>query len=428
MGGCMSDKAQPIQEAVVLAVGSELLTAYKVDTNSLFLTERLNEFGISIHYKAVIGDHESDLARAINDAKQRADLVIVTGGLGPTDDDVTRASLAKAFGVRLTEDKSVMSSIRSRFEIRGLNMPDVNRRQALVPEGGQVLENTCGTAPGIWIEKERTICLLLPGPPRELRPMFDQVLQDRIAPRTYGQRLFRRVLMVVGQSESHVEELTYPVYSRWQSNKSPISTTILASLGQLEIHLSTRSGDTDEAGRILQSATDELASVLGKTLVSTCGESLELVVSRLLKTVGCRIAVAESCTGGLVASRLTDVPGSSAYLLGGWVTYSNEAKVALGVNADLISGKGAVSEEVVKAMAVAARQRADADYGLGITGIAGPEGGSTQKPVGTVWFALAASDGIALCRKFRFVGDRSRVKLQAAQTALDILRRELELR
>ena len=405
----MNKTLQPMKEAVVLAVGSELLTAHKLDTNSLFLTERLNEFGISIRYKAVIGDHESDLATAISDATQRADLVIVTGGLGPTDDDVTRAAVAMAFGVLLKEDESVMASILSRFKFRGLNMPDVNRRQALVPEGGQVLENTQGTAPGIWMERESVICLLLPGPPRELRPMFDQVLEERIAPRTHGQRLFRRVLMVVGRSESHVEELTYPVYSRWQSSEPAISTTILASLGQLEIHLSTRSDDAREAGRILEDAIDELGSVL-------------------LRQCGCRIAVAESCTGGLVASRLTDVPGSSAYLLAAWVTYSNEAKVALGVNAEVILDKGAVSEDVAKAMAVAARQCATADYGLGITGIAGPGGGSVQKPVGTVWFALAGRDSIVRCREFRFVGDRSRIKLQATQTALDMLRRELELR
>ena len=424
----MSETVRPLKEAVVLAVGSELLTAHKLDTNSLFLTERLNEFGISIRYKAVIGDDESDLATAISDATEREDLVVVTGGLGPTDDDVTRVAVAMSFDVLLKEDESVMSSIRSRFKFRGLDMPDVNRRQALVPEGGEVLENSQGTAPGIWIERESAVCLVLPGPPRELRPMFDQVLEERIEPRTHGQRLFRRVLMVVGRSESHVEELTYPVYSRWQSNEPAISTTILASLGQLEIHLSTRSDDACEADRILDDATDELACVLGKTLVSRCGESLEIVVSRLLRECGCRVAVAESCTGGLVASRLTDVPGSSAYLEAAWVTYSNEAKIALGVNADLISDKGAVSEDVAKAMAVAARQRAATDYGIGITGIAGPGGGSVQKPVGTVWFALARSDGIERCRKFRFGGDRSRIKFQAAQTALDMLRRALELR
>ena len=424
----MNKTVQPMKEAVVLAVGSELLTAHKLDTNSLFLTERLNEFGISIRYKAVIGDHESDLAAAISDATQRADLVIVTGGLGPTDDDVTRAAVAMAFGVLLKEDESVMASILSRFKSRGLNMPEVNRRQALVPEGGEVLENTRGTAPGIWMEREHATYLLLPGPPRELRPMFDQVLEERIGPRTHGQRLFRRVLMVVGRSESHVEELTYPVYSRWQSSEPAIATTILASLGQLEIHLSTRSDDAREAGRILEDAVNELASVLGKALVSASGESLEIVVGELLRKCGCRIAVAESCTGGLVASRLTDVPGSSAYLLAAWVTYSNEAKVALGVNAEVISDKGAVSEDVATAMAVAARQRATADYGLGITGVAGPDGGSVQKPVGTVWFALAGRDGIARCRKFQFVGDRGRIKFQATQTALDMLRRELELR
>lgn len=422
----MSPDPAPLRQAVILAVGSELLTPHKIDTNSLFLTEQLNAHGIVVRYKLAVSDDEDDIATAIRDAASRADLVVTTGGLGPTDDDVTRAAVARAFGLTLQEDAGVVSSIRSRFASRGFEMPDINRRQALIPEGAAILSNPRGTAPGLWMDRGDVVCLLLPGPPRELCPMFEEVLSARIVGRTAGHRLFRRVLTIVGRTESHVEELTQPIYSQWRSPGAVIETTILASLGQLELHLSTRSADPDQAARLLDDATGALADVLGNSLVSKDGESLEVVVGRLLTDCGRRIALAESCTGGLATSRLTDVPGSSAYVLAGWVVYSNEAKVALGVDAVLIAQHGAVSEPVASAMAVQACRRTGADYGLGVTGIAGPGGGSAEKPVGTVWFGLAGVDGPLRTRTFRFTGERDRVKLQASQAALDMLRRELQ--
>ena len=410
---------------MILAIGSELLTPQKLDTNSLFLTEQLNAHGVAVRYKLVVGDDEDDLATAIRDAVSRADLVVTTGGLGPTDDDVTRRAVAKAFGLALREDPDVVSLIRTRFQSLGLEMPDLNRRQALVPDGAAILPNPRGTAPGLWIERGDVICLLLPGPPRELCPMFEEVLSARIAERTAGHRLFRRVLTIVGRTESSVEELTHPVYSQWRVAGRRINATILASLGQIELHLSTGADDADRATRLLDTATAELADVLGDSLVGTHGESLEVVVGRLLTSRGYRLALAESCTGGLAASRMTDVPGSSAYVLAGWIVYSNEAKVDLGVDATVIEQYGAVSEPVALAMAVQARRRAHADYGLGVTGIAGPSGGSADKPVGTVWFGLAGPDGLIRAFTARFTGERDRVKFQASQTALDMLRREL---
>ena len=410
---------------MILAIGSELLTPQKLDTNSLFLTEQLNAHGVAVRYKLVVGDDEDDLATAIRDAVSRADLVVTTGGLGPTDDDVTRRAVAKAFGLALREDPDVVSLIRTRFQSLGLEMPDLNRRQALVPDGAAILPNPRGTAPGLWIERGDVICLLLPGPPRELCPMFEEVLSARIAERTAGHRLFRRVLTIVGRTESSVEELTHPVYSQWRVARRRIDATILASLGQIELHLSTGADDADRATRLLDTATAELADVLGDSLVGTHGESLEVVVGRLLTSRGYRLALAESCTGGLAASRMTDVPGSSAYVLAGWIVYSNEAKVDLGVDATVIEQYGAVSEPVALAMAVQARRRAHADYGLGVTGIAGPSGGSADKPVGTVWFGLAGPDGLIRAFTARFTGERDRVKFQASQTALDMLRGEL---
>ena len=422
----MSPVPARLRRAVILAVGSELLTPQKLDTNSLFLTEQLNMHGVTVRYKLVVGDDEDDIATAIRDAVSRADLIVITGGLGPTDDDVTRTAVAKALGLALHEDADVVSVIRGRFESRGLEMPDINRRQALVPEGATILPNPRGTAPGFWIERGEVVCLLLPGPPRELRPMFEHVLTACLAGRTAGHRIFRRVLTVVGHTESHVEELTQPVYSRWRAPGPRVDTTILASLGQLELHLSTAADDADRATRLLDAAAAELADVLGSSLVSTHGESLETVVGQLLSSRGQSLALAESCTGGLATSRLTDVPGSSAYVLAGWVVYSNEAKVVLGVDAALIAKHGAVSEAVASAMAVQACRRSGADYGLGVTGIAGPGGGSAEKPVGTVWFGLARADGTVRTFMVRFPGERDRVKFQASQTALDMIRRELQ--
>ena len=417
--------AAQMSRAVILAVGSELLTPSRIDTNSLFVTQRLNELGVRVRYKAVVGDHHDDLAEALRLAMPRADLVVISGGLGPTDDDITRETVAAVFGLPLDEDQDVVASIRARFAARGLPMPAINLRQALVPRGAVALANAKGTAPGLWIERSGVACVALPGPARELHAMFDAVARDRVAPRSGGHGIFRRVIRVTGRTESHVEEIAYPVYSRWRSVPVPIETSILASLGQIELHLAAR-GATEGAARALDDATTELAGVLGRDLVSSDGSQLEAVVGRMLRERGCRVAVAESCTGGLVASRLTDVAGSSAYVHAAWVVYSNEAKVALlGVDAASIAAHGAVSEPVAQAMAAGARERAGVDYGIAVTGIAGPGGGSPDKPVGTVYVALAGPDGSQKVRRLSLPGEREQVKFQASQAALDQLRRAL---
>ena len=361
--------------AVIIAVGSELLTPERIDTNSLFLTRELNEIGIRVRYKTVVGDDPGDLSTVLQAAIPQADLILITGGLGPTDDDITREAVASVFKLALEIDPALVDGIRSRFEARGLRMPEINRRQALIPRGAVVLPNERGTAAGLWVERPETVCVALPGPPRELNRMFEAIVRERLAPQSGRQRIFRRVLRVAGRTESHVEEATFPIYSRWRSLDVPIETSILASLGQIELHLSARGPTGEGVARVLDGATAELASVLGKDLVSTDGARLEDVVGQLLRE-GChRVAVAESCTGGLVTSRLTDVPGSSAYVHAGWVAYSNDAKVdLLGVDRGLIETHGAVSEAVAEAMAVLGRRRAGVDYCLGVTGIAGPGG------------------------------------------------------
>ena len=415
-----------LRRAVIIAVGSELLTPDRLDTNSLFLTQRLNELGVSVRCKLVIGDDPADIGAALLLAIPKADIVVITGGLGPTEDDVTREAVAAALGLPLEEDAEVAAAIRSRFAARGLPMPATNRRQALIPKGAAVLPNPNGTAPGLWIERPEVVCVVLPGPPRELHVMFDAAARSRLAPAAGRRGIFRRVLHVTGRTESYVDEAASPVYSRWRSAPVPIATSILASLGQIELHLAARAATPEDAARALDAATGELEAVLGRDLVSSDGASLEEVVGRLLRARGQRVAVAESCTGGLIASRLTDVPGSSAYVHGGWVAYDNAAKTAqLGVDRRMIEVHGAVSEPVARALAQGCRKLAGTDYGLGVTGIAGPGGGSPEKPVGTVYVALAGPGERVRVRHLKLPGERDRVKFQASQAALDLLRRAL---
>ncbi len=411
--------------AVVVAVGSELLTPHKTDTNSLFITDRLNAVGIDVVRKLVVGDEPPGLASALRYAMGAADVVVVTGGLGPTADDVTRDVVADLLGVPLEELAGIVTAIRARFEARGLQMPEINRRQAAVPRGAEVLANPAGTAPGLWLTAGGTRLVLLPGPPRELRPMFDRLVADRLASTAGGRRVQRRMIRTTGRTESHIDELARPIYEPLAARQPPVRTTILASLGQIDLHLSTVGADPETGGRVLEAAVAKLAGVLGSCVVSTDGRSLPEVVGELLRRRRARVAVAESCTGGLIASRLTDVPGSSAYVHAGWVLYSNEAKVALGVPPALIEADGAVSEPVAEAMAVAARAAAGVDFGLAVTGIAGPGGATPEKPVGTVCLALAGRGAPPRVRRVRLPGDRERVKFQASQAALDLLRRAL---
>ena len=409
-------------KACILAIGSEMLTPFRVDTNSLFITEKLNAIGYDVRMKAVVGDEVAELARVIEGALDWADLVVITGGLGPTEDDVTRDAVARVLDVPLDVDESIVDRIRDRFARRGMTMPEINRRQAMVPRGADVLPNPNGTAPGLWLRKGRTSIVLLPGPPREMKPMLEAVIADRLAPKAGGSGLFRRVLKITGRAESDVDAQAQPVYGKWTSQRIPISTTILAVLGQIELHLTAQAGRKTDADAALEIAVRELQDVLGHSVYSTDGQPLEAVVGQLLREHHMTIAVAESCTGGLLASRLTDVPGSSDYVELGVVCYSNTSKTELaGVPAALIAEHGAVSEPVARAMAEGIRTRAGTSIGVGITGIAGPGGGSEQKPVGTVSIAVAR-DGETRVRTFQFIGGREMVKFQASQSALNMTR------
>lgn len=418
----------PLGTAEVIAVGSELLGATRLDTNSLFLAGQLGALGIELRAKSVVGDDRIRLRDVFLAALSRADLVILTGGLGPTDDDLTREVVSDALGRPMKEHADIVDRIQARFARRGLRMPDVNRRQAMVPEDAQVLDNPNGTAPGLMIEHGRQVVVLLPGPPRELQPMFEALSTSQLAPRAGQWNIYRETLFVAGRGESHVEEIAQPIYSRWTKESPPIETTILAMPGQVELHLSLRSTPGSGQGR-LRDARDELMHALGSDVFSTDGRSMEEVVGGLLRERGLTISAAESCTGGLLMTRLTDVPGSSAYVLGGAVTYSNELKSVLAdVPAALIEAHGAVSEPVAVALADGIRARTGASLGLGITGIAGPGGATPDKPVGTVAIALTGDNLPARVRTFSLIGGRPQVRFQATQAAMDMVRRTLQNR
>jgi len=416
--------------AEVIAVGSEMLGWTRTDTNSLYVADRLSSIGIDLRVKTVVGDERDDLASVVRQALDRVDVVVLTGGLGKTDDDLTRDVVAEVLERPMSIDESIVAKIRARFERRGLTMPDVNRRQALVPRGAVVLDNPNGTAPGLFIEhagaRGPQAIVLLPGPPREMQPMLDRVCSGPLAALAGGERMYRTSLFLTGRGESHVEQKVQPIYSRWRDEERPIVTTILAAMGQIELHLSVRDSDEARARARLAHARDELLAVVAEDVYSTDGRVMEEVVGDLLKSRGYTVAAAESCTGGLFSSRLTDIAGSSAYVRCGVVAYANEEKTSLiGVPADLIAAHGAVSEPVAVAMAEGIRERSGADVAVGITGIAGPGGGTPEKPVGTVAIAVIVRDRPAHVRTYQFMGGRAMVKFQATQAALDRIRRML---
>ena len=417
----------PIVSAAIIAVGSELLTPAKIDTNSLFITEQLNILGIDVKAKAVVGDERAQLEHVFRSFLARADLVVFCGGLGPTDDDLTREAVASVLDRPLAEDEAITAHLRARFASRNLPMPmpESNRRQAMVPLGGRVIPNPKGSAPGLWIDHDDRLVLLLPGPPRELRPMLSELREGPLKARSAGVSLLRRVVRVAGRIESHVDEAMHPLYQEWERATPPIAATILAVLGSIELHISTRAVSREAAATVLESAVAQTVAILGADVYSTDGRLLEAVVGDLLVERGLRIGVAESCTGGLIASRLTDISGSSRYVDQAVVVYSNEAKTELlGVPPDLLREHGAVSEPAALAMAQGIKARARAGVGVGVTGIAGPTGGTPEKPVGTV-VVSAVTDAESRVRTFRFFGEREQVKFQASQAALDMVRRML---
>jgi nicotinamide-nucleotide amidase len=407
--------------AEIIAIGSELLAPDRTDTNSLWLTEQLNRLGIEVKLKTIVGDDDARLEEAIKDATRRSKVVITTGGLGPTEDDITRKITARALGRRLLLDENVLAEIKQRFQSFGVTMPERNSRQAMVIEDAEVLPNPNGTAPGMFLEHNGTAIVLLPGPPREMQPMFSNHVVSKLEQRSGSVRVVRRMLRVAGMGESAVDEKIAPVYTKYENPQ----TTILFNQSEIEIHLTARGRTEDEANQLLDRVVLEIEEQLGNAIFAFRGEKMEEVIGLKLAVGGYTLAVAESCTGGLLAERLTEVPGSSKYFIEGVVTYSNESKTRLlGVEPILLLEHGAVSGPVAEAMSEGMRNRAATDFALSITGIAGPDGGTEDKPVGTVFIAISSEAGTEH-RRLKLPGDRNLIRWRATQAAMDLLRRRL---
>jgi nicotinamide-nucleotide amidase len=411
--------------AEIIAIGSELLTPFKQDTNSLFLTEKLNQLGVQVIFKSVVGDDSSRLTQVASLAISRAEIVIFMGGLGPTEDDLTRECVAKALGLPLHRDPELVDALEKRFAARGWKMASNNVKQADVISGATVLPNANGTAPGQWItgkyEGQERIIMLLPGPPFELKAMFDEQCLERLRAKLPAQFIATRVLKISGMGESQCDARVAPIYTQY----TDVQTTILAGAGEVQLHLLCRADSLEHAQTRVDELSEKMEEELGDFVFSDNGDSLEQIVGYFLQMRGATLAVAESCTGGMLSERITSVSGSSRYFLGGAVVYSNELKTSLvDVPESMIERHGAVSAEVAKALAEGIRYRSGSTLGIGITGVAGPGGGSVDKPVGLVFHALASNTGTDVVER-KWPGDRQRVRRFATQQALDMVRRKL---
>jgi nicotinamide-nucleotide amidase len=415
--------------AEIIAAGSEMLTPHRTDTNSLFLTERLNELGVQVAFKTIVGDNAAHLTSAARIALDRADIVVFSGGLGPTEDDLTRECAAAALGVSLEKDPNTLAALYKRFAERGMAMPPNNLKQADVLDGADVLPNANGSAPGQLFRTtfagKLRIVILLPGPPKELKALFDAECRPRLAAMLPARHIATRMLRMALIPESSVDARTAPIYKQFND----VETTILAGRGEIQLHFTCAKATREQAQQRVDALADLIESEMGDDIFSAQGESLEEVVLLKLGMRGLTLAVAESCTGGLLSERLTSIVNASRSFHGGVIVYSNEQKVKLcGVPRELLQEKGAVSEEVAAALADGVRERTGCALGVSITGIAGPaisEGPDKDKPVGLVFIGFADAAGTRVHR-LQIPGDRDRVRLWASQHALEILRRELQ--
>lgn len=407
--------------AEIIAIGSELLTPTKTDTNSLWLTEKLNDIGIEVMLKTIVGDDGARLEETVRDAMRRSDIVITTGGLGPTEDDITRVCTAAAIERELKYHDDIEEHLRQRFKAWGREMPEINKRQAYVIDGAEILQNPHGSAVGMLVDDGGKMLVILPGPPRENKPMFTDHVLPQLSAIAGETHVRRRLLRVSGLGESAVDEIAAPIYTSYPS----VQTSILFNKSEVELHVAARADSADEAQKTADEVADKLIAALGKAVFSTSGETMEEIVGTLLTARGETVSIAESCTGGLIGQRVTSVPGSSRYFIEGAVTYSNEAKMrTLGVAAEIIETHGAVSAECAEAMAAGMRAYAGTDHAISITGIAGPDGGSEAKPVGTVYIGYS---GPNTTKSVHLVlpGDRYLIRWRSSQAALDYLRRQL---
>jgi nicotinamide-nucleotide amidase len=411
--------------AEIIAVGSELLTPFRTDTNSLYLTEQLNQLGVEVIFKSVVGDDLRRLVAVAQHAMLRSEIVVFSGGLGPTEDDLTREAVAEALGVSLRRNEDVLAGIERRFAARGWKMSPNNAKQADILEGATVLPNPNGTAPGQRLSgkfdgRER-IVILLPGPPHELKGLFEAECREWLRGKLPTAFLATRVLKVAMLGESHVDARVAPIYKRF----AEVQTTILAGAGEIQLHFKSRAQTMEAAQTRVDEAADAVEEELDDAVYSRDGESLEQIVGYWLQMRNATVAVAESCTGGLLGERITSVGGSSRYFAGGAIVYANAVKTELaGVPADMIERHGAVSREVAAALAEGIRYRCEATLGVGITGVAGPTGGTPEKPVGLVFHALASDQGTEVIER-NFPGDRKRIRWFATTLALDMVRKKL---
>jgi nicotinamide-nucleotide amidase len=407
--------------AEIIAIGSELLTPNFIDTNSMYLTRQLNEIGIPVVMKTIVGDDENYLEQALRGSMERTTLVITIGGLGPTEDDVTKKVVARVLRRQLVLDDAILAAIEKRFKARGSEMPKNNARQALILTGSDVLENKNGTAPGLWIGADRNHVILLPGPPSELMPMFEETCIPKLRKLVGDTALARRIYRTTGLPESALDARIAPIYETYKN----IQTTILAKPGQVDIRLTAHGKTQADADLALQELAEKIEQELQECIFCSTEQSLEEVVGMYLVMKQATISVAESCTGGMLAERLTAVDGSSRYFMSGIVAYSNQSKIDLaGIPPLLLEMQGAVSEEVARGLAESVREKVGTTIGVAITGIAGPSGGSADKPVGTVHVAVAGPAGTQHHRFF-FPGNRERIRWQSAQAALNMTRKML---
>ncbi len=411
--------------AEIIAVGSEMLTPYRQDTNSLALTAELNRLGVAVAFKTILGDSLSQLTDAAKIALRRADIVLFSGGLGPTEDDLTREAVAAALGVGMTRDEAVVESLKQRFAKRGIAIREINYKQGDVIDGAELLPNANGTAPGQWIatdyEGQPRFIALLPGPPKELTALFAEQVRPRLARVVPQQHIATGQLRMAVVAESEVDARTSPIYGSFPD----VQTTILSTQGEIQLHFLCAKPTLAEAQQRVDDVLAQCEHEMIDFVFSAQGESLEQVVLLMLGVRNVTLATAESCTGGLIAQRLTSVPGSSRSFLGGAVAYANALKTGFAdVPEEMIEQHGAVSEQVAGALAEGIRKRTGADVGIGITGIAGPGGATPSKPVGRVYLALSDAIGTEV-RELNLMGDRERVRWFASQHALVMLRQRL---
>jgi nicotinamide-nucleotide amidase len=414
--------------AEIIAAGSEMLTPFRQDTNSLYLTAQLNDLGVAVGFKTIVGDSLEHLTGAARHALARADIVVFSGGLGPTEDDLTREAVAATLGLEMRRDNGILTELYKRFAARRIPMPPNNAKQADILEGAAMLPNSTGSAPGQWLETsfggKARIVVLLPGPPKEMKALYTEQVKPRLAAWLPPSFLARRELRMALIPESTVDARTAPIYKQYED----VETTILATAGEIQLHFQCAKATPEEARARVNAVAEAVEQEMDEDIFSSQGESLAEVVLLNLGMRHLTLAAAESCTGGLLAGRLTAVAGASRYFLGGAVVYSDALKTSFaGVPAEMIASEGPVSAAVARALAEGIRERTGASVGVSVTGIAGPgpsTGADEGKPVGLVYIGLADADGTQV-KELQLMGDRERIRWWASQHALELVRRHM---